>query len=449
MNKLPNIVRARLSAVEAGDHPDPDLLTAFAEQALAEQERFKVLAHLSRCSDCREVLAVAMPSFSTAALATASSIDTARRRSWFHWPAVRWGAAAACVVIVGSAVLMKRDVLMKPPARMVALQKDDAGVTYSSNGANNKTKDLSVVPAPQPGSPPPSVRDEERAVAAPPAPTRRQAQLSTPVPDQKKALASNFTQPAPPPVLPGRMRPEFAHSATGRGAAVGGAAGVGSLASTPTTNESPDLLPSNGKIIAAPVAPPKPAAQATEEVQVTAAVPVIETDTAGAREKQELPGKAKAPSGAAMYDALVVAPSQDSSTQTVLAKEAARKAEMKRVETLRPPVARWTISADGQLQHSIDSGKTWQPVAVAENATFRALSANGPDLWVGGASGLLYHSTDAGTHWMQVKPATADATLTADIAAIEFINVRQGKITTSTGEVWITIDGGQTWRRQS
>lgn len=449
MNKLPNIVRARLSAIEAGDHPDPDLLTAFAEQALAEQERFKVLAHLSRCSDCREVLAVAMPSLSTAALATASSIDTARRRSWFHWPAVRWGAAAACVVIVGSAVLMKRDVLMKPPARTAALQEDDAGVTYSSNDANNKTKDLSVVPAPQPASPPPSVRDEERAVEAPPASTRRQAQLSTPVPDQKKALASNFTQPVPPPVLAGRMRPEFAHSATGSGAAVGGAAGVGSLASTSTTNESLDLLPSNGKIIAAPVAPSKPAAQATEEVQVTAAVPVIETDAAGVREKQELPGKAKAPSGVALYDALVAAPSQDSSTQTVLAKEAARKAEMKRVETLRPPVARWTISADGQLQHSVDSGKTWQPVAVAENATFRALSANGPDLWVGGASGLLYHSTDAGTHWMQVKPATADATLTADIAAIEFINVRQGKITTSTGEVWITTDGGQTWRRQS
>ena len=322
-------------------------------------------------------------------------------------------------------------------------------MTYSSDEANQKTKDLSVLPAPRPASPSASVRDEERAAGAPSPSTRRQAQLSTPVPDQKKALASNFTQPVPPPVLAGRMRPEFAHSATGSGAAVGGAAGVGSLASTSTTNESLDLLPSNGKIIAAPVAPSKPAAQATEEVQVTAAVPVIETDAAGVREKQELPGKAKAPSGVALYDALVAAPSQDSSTQTVLAKEAARKAEMKRVETLRPPVARWTISADGQLQHSVDSGKTWQPVAVAENATFRALSANGPDLWVGGASGLLYHSTDAGTHWMQVKPATADATLTADIAAIEFINVRQGKITTSTGEVWITTDGGQTWRRQS
>src|ERR1700752_4497029 len=106
MNKFPNIVRARLSALKTGDHPDPDLLTAFAEQALAEQERSTVLTHLSRCSECREVLAVAMPSLS--ALDTASSIDTATRR-WFHGTALRWAAAASCVVIVGSAVLMKHD----------------------------------------------------------------------------------------------------------------------------------------------------------------------------------------------------------------------------------------------------------------------------------------------------------------------------------------------------
>jgi photosystem II stability/assembly factor-like uncharacterized protein len=174
----------------------------------------------------------------------------------------------------------------------------------------------------------------------------------------------------------------------------------------------------------------------------------MEADMAEALDKQELPGKAKAPSGVTTYDAFA-APAQDSNAQMVTTKEAARKAEMKRVETLRPPVARWTISSDGQLQHSVDSGKTWQPVVVAENATFRALSANGPDLWVGGASGLLYHSTDAGAHWTQIRPVTADATLTADIAAIEFIDLRQGKITASTGEVWITTDGGQSWRKQS
>src|SRR5262249_48468065 len=112
------------------------------------------------------------------------------------------------------------------------------------------------------------------------------------------------------------------------------------------------------------------------------------------------------------------------------------------------PVSRWTISSDGQLQHSTDAGKTWQPVTVAQNVTFRALSANGPDVWVGGAAGQLYHSPDSGGFWKQVKPVSAGASLSGDIAAIEFIDVRQGKVTTASGETWLTEDGGKTWRKQ-
>jgi photosystem II stability/assembly factor-like uncharacterized protein len=85
---------------------------------------------------------------------------------------------------------------------------------------------------------------------------------------------------------------------------------------------------------------------------------------------------------------------------------------------------------------------------VAEKATFRALSANGPDIWVGGAQGLLYHSTDAGGHWIQVKPAAGDLPLSADIAAIEFTDPRHGKVTTAGGEVWLTADAGRTWHIQ-
>jgi len=443
MNKFPNIVRARLSALEAGDHPDPDLLTAFAEQALAEQERSNVLAHLSRCSDCREVLAVAMPSLSVVELAAASSIDTALGHSWFRGHALRWAAAATCVVIVGSAVLMKRDLMMKQAAKTVAIREDSTSAELANYAAADRADKTEKKQLPMATSqralPAESVRDQE---------TRQQKVLpSTQVDDAKKALALKPTPPSAAPAGGGRMRPEFAPSAMDSGAAVGGAAGVATPA--PARNESSAILSLNENKIEKKAASSEPAAASPEQIQVTAAVPLLEGEAAGSREKQELPGKAKAPSGIAMYDALVSAPSQQSSDQTVLAKEAARRAEMKRVETIRPPVARWTISSDGQLQHSVDSGKTWQAVVVAENATFRALSANGPDLWVGGASGLLYHSTDAGAHWTQVKPATADATLAADIAAIEFVDVRQGKITTSTGEVWITADGGQTWRKQS
>src|SRR5215470_19878571 len=104
MEQLPNLVRERLKAQAGGDHPDADVLTAFAEEALPDQERVRVLTHLSRCADCRDVLALAVPP------ATGSvSLDTAHPAPWFQWKVLRWGAAVACVVIVGSAVFLKRD----------------------------------------------------------------------------------------------------------------------------------------------------------------------------------------------------------------------------------------------------------------------------------------------------------------------------------------------------
>ena len=62
MEQLPKIVRQRLQATDkAGVHPDPDLLTAFAEKSLTEHERVQVLQHLARCTDCRSVVSLAMP----------------------------------------------------------------------------------------------------------------------------------------------------------------------------------------------------------------------------------------------------------------------------------------------------------------------------------------------------------------------------------------------------
>jgi photosystem II stability/assembly factor-like uncharacterized protein len=122
--------------------------------------------------------------------------------------------------------------------------------------------------------------------------------------------------------------------------------------------------------------------------------------------------------------------------------------KMDRAKLRRSLVSRWTISSDGQLQHSIDAGQTWQPVNVGNKASFRALSANGPDIWVGGAAGALYHSRDSGFSWEQVKPSFGGAGLTGDISAIEFTDILHGKITTANGEAWTTEDAGQAWRKQ-
>ena len=61
MAELPKIVRERLATAPAGAHPDADQLTAFAEKRLGERERGQVLAHLSACQACREVVSLALP----------------------------------------------------------------------------------------------------------------------------------------------------------------------------------------------------------------------------------------------------------------------------------------------------------------------------------------------------------------------------------------------------
>ncbi len=110
-------------------------------------------------------------------------------------------------------------------------------------------------------------------------------------------------------------------------------------------------------------------------------------------------------------------------------------------------VPRWTLSADGVLQRSFDSGKTWQTIPVASDVVFRALATNDSDIWVGGAAGALYHSSDAGQHWVRVYPAADGQALTADIVTVEFSDAQHGKLTTGDHETWTTSNAGNTWQK--
>ena len=109
MAELPKIVRSRLEQQRSADHaehPDANLLAAFAEQTLLERERAVVSAHLAQCADCRESLALASMAQPVAERATAST-----KRHWFlEWRWVGAAAAACCVIAV---VLQYR---VQPPA---------------------------------------------------------------------------------------------------------------------------------------------------------------------------------------------------------------------------------------------------------------------------------------------------------------------------------------------
>jgi hypothetical protein len=336
MAGIPKIVEQQLHAmVTVEDHPDPNLLGAFVEKSLAQGEQVRVLEHLSRCTSCREIVS---RTATQPGIAGAVWVAPART-GWLSWPVLRWGAAVACIVVVGT---------------VVTLRRQHGSVQFEPTIAGQKAEPEKQIFALS--SPPAKGPEETTPVAAKPAATRQMARATKPT--------ENHAAGAPGQV-------ELAD------------AGVGSRLA-------------------------------------------------------EVPGRAK------------TAESQDAQSMKAIGNAA-------QVETSSAPVVplvstnlppRWTLSSDGTLQRSRDSGRSWQTIQVAENTVFRALAANGLEIWVGGAAGALFHSSDAGQHWTQVRPAVNGEALADDIIGVEFTDTLHGKVTTSVQEIWITADAGQSWQKQ-
>ncbi len=186
MNDLPKIVQQRLRSVEGGNHPEPNLLNAFAEHSLTETERQDVLTHLSRCGECREVVFLAQPEFQE------GEVSQGRSRR-LGWRSMRWAAAAACVVIVAAAVSLRHQ---SPEA------VGPAGPTTNSVSESSR-------PASSPADLPrnqnsaknaPAVLQEKETIATAP---RREADKVSKLDDSRDSIAALSASPAAP-------RPQFA-----------------------------------------------------------------------------------------------------------------------------------------------------------------------------------------------------------------------------------------------
>jgi hypothetical protein len=160
---------------------------------------------------------------------------------------------------------------------------------------------------------------------------------------------------------------------------------------------------------------------------------------------QLVPGRAKEAESTAFKDNLAAVAGPLARQNAATAALAVNKAMVPAPLRLIP---RWTLTSDGTLQRSLDSGKTWETISVSSQANFRALAANGFDIWVGGSKGALFHSSDSGQHWTQVRPIANGEVLSADIIGVEFADSQHGTISTSAQETWTTDDAGQSWQRE-
>src|SRR5690349_6077472 len=115
MPELSTLLRQRLRATEdrSLQHPDPDTLNAYIEEVLPAHERERVLEHISRCSPCREIVALATPDAVLAAeeqTVPAAIGVAAPRRGWFLSPAFGLAGSTAAMIL-GVALLLR----LSPP----------------------------------------------------------------------------------------------------------------------------------------------------------------------------------------------------------------------------------------------------------------------------------------------------------------------------------------------
>src|SRR5579884_1770267 len=145
-------------------HPDANLLSAFAENALLRDERDAVTAHLSECAECRECVALAFEQ--EPVLAPPKAV-----RTRFVFASLAAAAAGACVLV--SIWLMhtpqqnRYEVAAVPPPTHATVQEPPAPVPQKpsvpvqpkSSAPKHTQRRVRVLP------PPPAVTVPPQAVA--------------------------------------------------------------------------------------------------------------------------------------------------------------------------------------------------------------------------------------------------------------------------------------------
>ena len=456
MTEVPKIVYDRLrAAVPERAHPDADLLSAFAEQAVSATEREHVLEHLALCVECRDVVVLALPAADVAPprIADEDGVRTTVSRAGapalhklsFAWPTLRWAALAAGVMVAAAVLLVHPGKLNQatPPStnsEIATTAPPASGLQAPSSSVPSSRVPSSTITS--------SPADQSAVIAkAYEAQSKSEWRLSsklkagqvvTPSPqtesgmllaDNRKDSRQADKLSAPPSA---GVRALDYDARTSQGATetleVAGAA-------TAVTTE-----PSAEKVLTARNDAPRNDAPAIEKAKP--ALQEMETNEQMKTEAAVVPGPARSLTRNVMSAAKLASPASPTLAHNVT----------------------WTITG-GVLQRSLDSGQSWQDALHADHPLL-CYASHDADVWTGGQAGILFHSVDNGVTWAPVQPSVRARQLSSDITHIELRNddlrysvrdeVRGDArgpaeilLSTSNNEIWSSADGGKTWSKKT
>jgi hypothetical protein len=427
-------------ALQSGQHPDADQLSAFVEHALPPHEQQQMLAHLAVCPDCREIAYLAQSAVVEEAAAHPRPV--AAHRPWFSG----WNLALPAGLAVAFLVILTVHL------RNVGTGKNETQVDKTARLEQSPPLSQTAPPTPQavPQKPIPApiqkppgtdARSTDALAAGsashavPMHPSPRQSSLNgslagrrgTALPSPNPGAASNAAlgeQPrqtiAGAGFLSASPAPAAAVAASAPAAQSAAISNVDAvhreLRSSATQYNSTTVTVQNSlnqAFQAAPPPPPPAPVAINETVTVTDAPAMLETESNASSEVI---------AGSAIGS--LAAPTLRMKKQPSL------PSHLPALSTISNARQELAVDTAGSLFRSEDAGVSWQPVPVQ---------------WTGRALKLQL-TPPPNTHTLAKSSNSVAATATTKPAPTAAAQPTF-ELTNDTGIVWISTDG-QTWKHK-
>jgi hypothetical protein len=444
-----------LDSNDAVGCPDGEILAVYAERGLPQSETAKWESHFATCARCRKILLVLAESVDTPLAAKevarlAGRIEANRTGAEPHRPArphawptladwrVRWLAPALGVAAVVAVFLVLRS--PRP-------------------SSDNSTSQTLIAQAPKQEPTPPAAPEADRLSSTAP----REEQKSLPVPQTARSLARE----AAPLNSPVKRRAGM-DAASNSSLTTGGVAASSETADKKSSAvegslevQPPPPVTATSNAVApqtvAPAAPvPQESAKAVPSIAGAQVAQLDQTGNAtggGSRDKQavtaqEAPGPASTTGPALQQATPGLALGEQRKQAFVLARPLQKDSAM-----LKAPqgTAVWRAGLHGNIERSIDAGKTWvTQVSPSQEDWLAGAAVSDSVCWLVGRHGAIARTSD-GEHWQLVSPpplATVQRAGLTDFEAIAAADAKTATITSADGRKFSTIDGGNTWQPQ-
>ncbi|HEX3587472.1 MAG TPA: YCF48-related protein [Candidatus Angelobacter sp.] len=480
MPELSKLLRQRLAGTETGPaplHPDADTLTAYVEKSLPATERQAVIAHLSVCGPCREVVVLSQPELQE--LATQTVLAPAPVSPWRRLlrPAFGLAASVAAMAIIAVLVLQLPQKSTQQSGSLPNKETQQAKATPVVDQIAPEAKSAEPAQpsgaglASMPQSNPASNADEARA-------QMKREELARGRMAATLGAAPSMAAPPPPAKVPaltaGLQRKDFVNTdffaANNADVVLAGqsrndipsapqpqSAGAGTLFSANTKITGFSDIPANAAgnsnvRILTPNPPSQPLVYKLGRMaSATAHSLHLRTNLAPNLRAGALGASTMGEPGSFSSTLL-----KNPTAEVKSAPEKADAGSLAASDALSPgalsaysygaresaPVS-WKV-VSGKLIKSAGQSQ-WEEAYPGAGFEFSFVTARGNDVWAGGSNASIIHSRDGGQTWETVRLGEA---ATGNIVSI-MAGTLNVQVKTSDNQLWSSTDAGKTWSLRS